>query len=125
MDTIRELDYNYIRGLNIKSKDLIFPSNSLYFGLFEGDAIVSLLALKISKNRAKLQANYTFPEHRRKGYFTKLLEYVIINYKQFDIYADCLNSSVNIYKKLGFEQYSFKSFKNFDIYYVRLLREVK
>ena len=79
----------------------------------------------MGKNSVKLHYNYTYPEYRGKGYFSKLLEFAIERYKDYDIYADCLIASRYIYLKHGFEEYKIKEFKNFTNYYMRLLNGKK
>lgn len=121
----REIKYEKVNGLNIKDKSLIFNPKAKYYAIIDGDIIKSVLAVREAKNGVKLQANYTFPEYRNQGLFTLLLRCVMDLYNDMNIYADCLNKSVGIYIKQGFELYKIQKFKSFTIYKVRLLRDVK
>lgn len=117
----RKITYNEIKGLNISDKRLIFSPNSQYYALVDGDIVKSIISVKVAKNRVKLQANYTFPDYRCQGLFTELLKFVAYLFKNMNIYADCLNTSVGIYLRQGFELYDIKEYKSFTIYKVRLL----
>lgn len=116
-----QVKYEKVKGLNIKDKSLIFNPKAKYYAVIDGDIVKSVLAVREAKNGVKLQANYTFPEYRNGGLFTKLLKYVMRLYKDTNIYADCLNKSVGIYLKQGFELYKIQEYASFTIYKVRLL----
>lgn len=118
----REVKYEKVKGLGIRDKDLIFNPKAKYYALIDGNTIKSVLAVREAKNGVKLQANYTIPEYREQGLFTLLLRCVMDLYNNMNIYADCLNKSVGIYIKQGFELYKIKNYTSFTIYKVRLLR---
>lgn len=118
----RQISYDEIKGLNISDKRLIFSPHAQYYALVDGDIVKSVISVKVAKNGVKLQGNYTFPEYRGQGLFTKLLRCIMNIYSEnINIYADCLNTSVGIYLRNGFELYEIKEYKSFTIYKVRLL----
>lgn len=119
-----QIKYEKVKGLNIKDKSLIFNPKAKYYAIIDGDIIKSVLAVREAKNGVKLQANYTFPEYRNQGLFTKLLKCVMYLYRDMNIYADCLHKSIKIYIKQGFELYKIENYSSFTIYKVRLLRNV-
>ena len=123
MQTIRSGRIDEIKSLKIHGKDLIFPQNATYYVLEDESIIKCFLAVKDAKSGVKLQCNYTMPEYRRQGLFSKLLDEVINRYKDKDIYADCLLASRNIYLSKGFTEYKIKEFKHFTIYYMKKERE--
>ena len=105
-----QIKYEKVKGLNIKDKSLIFNPKAKYYAIIDGDIIKSVLAVREAKNGVKLQANYTFPEYRNQGLFTKLLKCVMYLYRDMNIYADCLHTSIKIYIKLGFEFYKIENY---------------
>lgn len=102
----------------IKDRSLILNPNNVYYGLFVDGNLVSASSVAFKKRGSKLQANFTPEEHRRKGYFSALLDYLLC-VLPLPIYADCLHDSVGIYKAKGFTVYKEKQFKRFKIYYCR------
>lgn len=120
--SIREITYNDVKSLNIKDNRLIFSPTAKYFAIVKQKKVVSVTAVKENKKGVKLQANYTFPEYRNRGLFSFLLKNICKKYSNYDIYADCLNTSVSIYINQGFDVYDIKEFKRFTLYKVRMLR---
>ena len=121
----RKVKYEKVKELGIRDKNLIFSPKSEYYAIIDDNTILSVLAVKEAKNGVKLQANYTFPEYRNRGLFTMLLKCVISVYEYTNIYADCLNKSIGIYIKQGFELYKIQNYSSFTIYKVRLLKDGK
>ena len=99
------------------AKNLILKKDYKYFALIDNVRIVSVLAVK-ETDKIKLHCNYTPPPLRGKGYFTQLLQNIIERYKGFDITADCLEASRDIYLRCGFSLTVVKEYKHFAIYKV-------
>ena len=99
------------------AENLILKKEYRYFALLDNVRIVSALAVK-ETNKIKVHCNYTLPLLRGKGYFTELLQYVIDKYKEFDIAADCLEASRDIYLRCGFTLTDIKVYKHFTLYKV-------
>ncbi len=122
---IIEIKYNQARKF-IKDNTLTLKQEYIYFGLYVDNILVSVLGVKVNNGVSmKLHCNYTPIEHRHKGYFSILLDYIINLDNDMDILADCTDYSKNIYIRKGFEVLSYKEFKNFNITKVILRREEK
>lgn len=123
MQTIRSGRIEEIKALNLRSRDLIFPTDAVYYILEDENIIKCFLAVRRVKYGVKLQCNYTFPQYRNKGLFSHLLSKVLELYKNENVFADCLPASRNIYLNNGFKEYRIKQFKRFKIYYMKKERE--
>ncbi len=103
----------------VKAQHLSFSPKETYFGLYIEDKLVSIAGFKwMGKDRVRLCSNYTYPEHRNRGYMRQLLEAMIMNIIPQDVIIDarCLETSWRIYQKLGFKLLEKKQYKTFDIY---------
>ena len=78
--------------------------------------VVSVLCIrKYHNNNWYLSENFTKQEHRKKGYFTKLLSEVMKHYDGvFEAHA--LISSVRVYLSMDFEMANIRRYKNGDQY---------
>lgn len=116
--SIQEINYTRAKEFIGRQKDLILKPTYNFFALLENGEIKSVLG--ISENLSiKIHCNYTKPQDRGKGYFSRLLQEVIKQYEGKLITADCLEASKNIYIKSGFELIASKQYKNFIIYKVK------
>lgn len=78
----------------------------LYFLLYQDEALVAFSGFKTKKDIAHSKAIYVFPEHRKGGYGTALVEHHIklaIENKCRVIDSYCLPPSLNLYHRLGFK----------------------
>ena len=115
--SVQEISYETARAFIRGGKSLILKREYKYFALIDNVRIVSVLAVK-ETDKIKLHCNYTLPLLRGKGYFTQLLQCIIDKYKEFDITADCLEASRDIYLKCGFTLIAVKEYKHFTVYKV-------
>ena len=117
--SVQEISYETARGFIRGEKSLILKRDYKYYALINSDQIVSALAVKEAQ-KIKVHCNYTPPTQRGKGYFTKLLLFIIERYKNYEITADCLDASKDIYLRCGFELTAINRFKSFTIYKMRM-----
>lgn len=106
----------------IKADFIGFSPNDTYFGLYKEDELVSIAGFKIiGRKRVRLCSNYTFPQHRHKGYMRELLKAMLTDIIPYDIPLDarCLETSWRIYISLGFKLLEIKKYKTFDIYIMK------
>ena len=116
--SVQEISYESAREFMRGAKNLILKKDYKYFALIDNVRIVSVLAVK-ETDKIKLHCNYTPPLLRGKGYFTQLLQNIVERYKWFDIMADCLEASRDIYLRCGFILVAVKEYKHFTIYKVK------
>lgn len=103
---------NNVKGLNL-------DSSNEYFILKKDNEIICFASYKKIKNCYHIKSNYTFEKYRKKGYMTKLLNFIVnVKLKGENIKVYCLQSSYKIYLKLGFELLEVKNHKYFDTYIV-------
>lgn len=91
-----------------------------YYGFFYDEKLVSICSYKqIGKNEARIKSNYTLKEYRRKGFMTKMIDYIYqsTDYKIYSAY--CELESLNIYLKLGFVFLKERVNKKYTCYIVR------
>lgn len=122
---IKIIDYNSIKEIKIETYGVDIVDRGIYYAYFINNQIASIINITENKYYYKMHCNYTFPEYRKKGYFTELLKYILKIYNDKTIKADCLESSYKIYEKLGFKKKNEKQFKKFKIYYMEKLNEEK
>ena len=80
--------------------------NSIWWLLFIDTDFVGCISAFPQKSYIFLDNAYIFPKYRRKGYFNKLLQ-VVLMYFSCELRLTSANSFVaNIYKKFGFIEYS-------------------
>ena len=113
---IRKIDYSAAKNL-IKDKLLIVKPEYDYYGYFQNNELVSVCGIEYKKNYTRLHCNYTKPEFRGKGYITALVE-KLLNHIPGPVKGNCLESSVNIYKKLGFAVVGTKTYRGQTAYKV-------
>lgn len=119
---IKKLNYEQVKNIKINTYGVDIKNRGVYYGLFKDNVLVSIINIVENKYYIKTHCNYTFPEYRKKGYFTELLKYILKIYNDKTIKADCLVSSYKIYAKLGFNQKKEKQFKKFKIYYMEKIK---
>ena len=116
---IKPIPYNQLPKL--KSDYMAFSPNETYFGWYENEQLVAVAAYKKIGKKYRLASNYTFPEHRKKGYMTKLLtEITRIIPQPCVIDARCLETSWRIYQGMGFKITKKISYKKFEIYIMEM-----
>ena len=99
--SIQKIDYETAR-MFANDKMLILKPYYEYYGYFVNDELASICGMEYRKKYTRVHCNYSAPEHRNKGYITKMVTVLTENLPGI-INANCLETSVNIYKKLGFE----------------------
>jgi hypothetical protein len=110
-EVIARASYAAVRALVAKREPLIIRPQDDFFALSIDGEMVSMLSLSIKGERAKIKANYTRPEFRRRGYFSRLLAFVVSAYRDSELTADCLDASLGAYLAAGFSVQSRKAFK--------------
>ncbi len=113
MERIAKITFEEAKELAKGRNELILDKEGIYYGLFIDDKLVSMTSV-IEKKDIKLKANFTLPEYRGKGYFTKLLQYICANTGK-KITARCLDTSLGIYLKNGFNKLWERQYKSFRI----------
>jgi len=89
-----------------------------FYGVFVNNKIVSMAGVHQLKNCIRIKNCYTPIKHRKRGYFTALLER-IKNMHDIALSAYCTESSKDIFVKSGFELlYTYERGDQL-IYYVR------
>ena len=84
-----------------------------WWGLFDGDNLVSVLCVSDKHGGKYFSENYTAPEYRNKGYFCMLLNYVAnVVYAGHKCIAHCLMASYNCYMLVGFKYQKTRYFKH-------------
>lgn len=94
-------DYNYIKQTNSAGFYSIFDCISEDTLLYKKE-----IHDKLDKNKQYLYevAIGVKPEYRRQGLASKLIDYIITEYRQFNIVSDISNEeSLNIYKRRNFD----------------------
>jgi len=115
---IRKIDYNEAKEF-IKDELLIIKPGYEYYGYFRDNELVSACGVEYKKNHTRIHCNYTKPEHRRRGYITFLIALLLSNWKGL-VKGNCLDSSINIYKNLGFEIVGTKTYRGRTAYKVEM-----
>lgn len=83
---------------------MIHKPNFEWYCLYSGDTLLCIIAIGFRKNHYMIEAVYTPKSLRGYGFATTTLRRVCEIYnKEYDILADCLDSSVSMFKKVGFE----------------------
>lgn len=112
--TLREI----YRLFGRKTGDLILNEEQRHYICWDGDVAVGYTAIREFPGYYKSQANFVREQYRRRGIFTYMLWCMMDKYRDKPIKADCLESSVRIYLKLGFELKAVKNCKAFTLYKV-------
>lgn len=112
---IQEVSYEFALLFIERKGNLILKPDYHYVALYVDRICVSVLGYKRNANKVKIHCNYTLPERRGEGNFTKLLEFFVQENKGCEITADCLDSSKGIYERLGFEKVGYREFSKFNI----------
>lgn len=99
---------------------MIYKSNFIYYALFDDESknILVIIAIQNRNNKnIRIEAIWTIPEYRGYGFGTIALKQVCDLYiKDYDIYADCLESSKSIFLKNGFELIKTLKLSKFDLH---------
>lgn len=81
---------------------------------------VSFLCVRLQKGEYYIGEVFTAKEHRRKGYFSILLDFVANNlYKGYSISTHALITSKSVFERYGFEQYAYREFKHGNQWWLR------
>lgn len=79
----------------------------VWFIVYDQMDVIAWASLKVKKNTVKFMTAYVKPEYRHKGIHTELIgqrmDWCEKNGRRI-IEVDCLTTSVNQYKKLGFSE---------------------
>lgn len=51
------------------------PAGALWYGIKDGEKVVSFYCLVTNKNNARFKSNYTIPEYRRRGYLGEFIDH--------------------------------------------------
>lgn len=106
-------DYkNYLDLLLIGDEDINminkYIDNCIIYGLFDND-LKSIIAIEEKGKVFEIKNFATYPNFQKKGYGSKLLKYIIENYKKNDtniILGTGENpKTLNFYKSFGFEYF--------------------
>lgn len=100
-------------------RHLILRPADLFVGLFNSGEMLSIVSLSFNKNVCKIRAAYTPVEKRRRGHFSELLHAVMRENPKCEFVANCLPDSVGVFKRAGFEVIGRKTFKYFNLTYMR------
>lgn len=117
---IRTIDYEQAKAV-IKARHMKAEPHYSYYALTDDGRIISVIALAHERAAIKLKTNYTVPEYRRLGHFSRLLAHVVDLCKGSRLTANCLPGTVNIYRDAGFSEVRRKQHKLFEI--VTMTRE--
>lgn len=77
--------------------------NITYFGLFDADNVLSVMAVETVGKHLKFRANYTPKELRGKGYNSHLLSVICSLFPNKTIVTEANDWSMPLYKRMGFE----------------------
>jgi GNAT superfamily N-acetyltransferase len=122
-EVIARADYETVRALAPRNQSLTIRPQDEFFVLSVGGAIVSMLSVSVKGRRAKIKANYTRPECRRRGHFSRLLAFIVATHRDHELVADCLDASLGVYLAAGFRVRSRKAYRRFTLTRVHLGRE--
>lgn len=122
---IQEITFEDAKKATKGKKNLILKPEYKYFAIVRDGEILSLLGFLETPKGTKIHCNYTIPPLRGQGLFSNLLQYVIEANKGKRLYADCLQSSKEIYLSQGFSLREVKHYKSFDLYCVEREGEKK
>jgi len=101
---IRKIDYQTAKNF-IKDDLLIVKPEYDYCGYFINNELVSACGLEFKDTYTQIYCNYTAPEYRKKGYITQFIFEILLCLAESGaglVKGNCLETSINIYKKLGF-----------------------
>ena len=88
----------------IKEAIVIYKPTFEWYALYDNDTMLTIIAVSFRKTNYRIEAIYTISEYRGYGLGTVALKQMIdILDSQYDITADCLDSSISMFKKCGFE----------------------
>lgn len=119
MPMIKKVTYDDIKHIKIETYGLDIQDKGEYYGYFVDGEIVSILNILDTKSSYHFNRNYTLPEHRRKGYFEKLLQEGMRIYNDKPIVANCMYASWKIYLRNGFNLIKIREHKYYTIYVMR------
>ena len=109
------VDRDLAAGFVKKDKNLTFDDRTNFFGYYKVGELIGVIGYKRSKNKTRIKSWYVEPEHRKKGYGTEMLKYVLQTDSCFDCFAT--GYSYNIFIQQGFA--AIKKYKN-GVVYMRL-----
>lgn len=98
-----KVERNVVKSFIQKDKTITCPVKAEYYALIDS-VILSALCVVDNGDSYHIQGMRTAKENRGRGYATELLRYVLTQYKDKPICADCLMYSKNIFLRLGFTQ---------------------
>jgi len=113
---IRHIDYSEAKNF-ITDDLLIVKPDYEYYGYFHNNELVSACGLEFKKKYTRIHCNYTKPDCRGRGYITWLIVLLTFNMKGL-VKGNCLESSINIYKNLGFNVVGTKTYRGQTAYKV-------
>ena len=88
----------------VKEALVIYKPNFEWYALYDGDTILTIIAVSFRKTNYRIEAIYTIKEYRGYGLGTVALKQMIdILDNEYNITADCLDSSISMFQKCGFE----------------------
>lgn len=109
---MREIDKSILSGIKPDPHTVTLKDKGIWYGLFDEGQILSALCIRPQQGELYIGEVFTLPEHRRKGNFRKLLDYVCNTiYPDYSINTHALISSKKVFESCGFVQYSYREFK--------------
>ena len=91
---------------------MIYKPNFEWYCLQYENDIICIIAVGFRKTNYRIEAIYTPKQWRGYGLATMTLKEVCKVYNgQYDITADCLDSSVSLFQKVGFEKTKTMNYK--------------
>ena len=103
---IQPIDITFLDSykLLLKKEKLGFCNNTVLFGCFNNGEFVGFTGILWYQNKAVFKNHFVFPNKRKQGIFTFMLQYSIEYVKTTKIKlieANCLPNSVPAYLKIG------------------------
>jgi len=99
----------------------------IHHGVFKDKALVSVISLFVSNNKAQFRKFATLPKEQGKGYGSALLQHVLEEVSSLGLKKLWCNARMNktdFYQKFGLHETG-ESFKKEDKVYVIMEREIK
>ena len=91
---------------------MIYKPNFEWYGLYDKDILLCVIALGFRKTNYRVEAIYTIEQFRGYGIASNALNRLCELYNfDFDITADCLDSSVSLFQKVGFQKHKTMNYK--------------
>lgn len=80
------------------------PAEAEWYGIFEGEKLVSFFCLVVKGKSARFKSNYTLPEYRGKGYLQQFIDFAVAECRARGVYemtAFCTPMSIKSHLRNG------------------------